>query len=53
MVTVYSSGDLVNSLSPYFQHNAIGVDGDKISKIHFTNTQLPVGTIIKIYGVSA
>lgn len=53
MVTVYSSGDLANSLSPYFQHNAIGVDGDKISKIHFTNTQLPVGTIIKIYGVSA
>ena len=53
MVTVYGSGNPTNALSPYFQHNAIGVDGDKISKIHFTNTQLPVGTIIKIYGVSA
>lgn len=53
MVTVYGSNRLTSAASPYFQHNAIGVDGDKISKIHFTNTQLPVGTIIKIYGVSA
>lgn len=53
MVTVYGSGNPTNALSAYFQHNAIGVDGDKISKIHFTNSQLPVGTIIKIYGVSA
>lgn len=53
MVTVYGAGNPTNALSAYFQHNAIGVDGDKISKIHFTNTQLPVGTIIKIYGVSA
>lgn len=36
-----------------FSGDTVGVDGDKISKIHFTNTQLPVGTIIKIYGVSA
>lgn len=53
MVTSYGAGNPTNALSPYFQHNAIGVDGDKISKIHLTNTQLPVGTIIKIYGVSA
>ena len=53
MVTVYGAGEPTNALSAYFQHNAIGVDGNKISKIHFTNTQLPVGTIIKIYGVSA
>lgn len=53
MVTVYGAGKPTNTLSAYFQHNAIGVDGDKISKIHFTNAKLPVGTIIKIYGVSA
>lgn len=53
MVTVYGSGKPTNALSPYFQHNAIGVDGDKISKIHFTNAKLLAGTIIKIYGVSA
>lgn len=53
MVTVYGAGEPTNALSVYFQHNAIGIDGDKINKIHFTNTQLPVGTIIKIYGVSA
>lgn len=53
MVTVYGAGAPTNALSAYFQHNAIGVDGNKISKIHFTNTQLPIGTIIKIYGVSA
>ena len=53
MVTVYGAGEPTNALSAYFQHNAIGIDGDKINKIHFTNTQLPVGTIIKIYGVSA
>lgn len=53
MVTVYGAGVPTNALSVYFQHNAIGIDGDKINKIHFTNTQLPVGTIIKIYGVSA
>lgn len=52
MVTVYGAGTPTNALSVYFQHNAIGVDGNKISRIHFTNTQLPVGTIIKIYGVS-
>lgn len=53
MVTIYSSGTLNNALSPYFQHNALGVDEDKISKIHFTNAKLLAGTIIKIYGVSA
>lgn len=53
MVTVYGSGNPTNALSPYFQHNAIGVDGDKISKIHFTNAKLLAGTIIRIYGVSA
>lgn len=53
MVTVYGAGEPTNALSAYYQHNAIGIDGNKISKIHFTNTQLPVGTIIKIYGVSA
>ena len=53
MVTVYGSGNSTNALSLYFQHNAIGVDGDKISKIHFTNAKLLVGTIIRIYGVSA
>ena len=53
MVTVYGAGNLTNSLSAYFQHNAIGVDGDKISKIHFTNAKLLAGTIIRIYGVSA
>ncbi len=53
MVTVYGSSDsFTNPMSAYFQHNAIGVDGDKISKIHFTNARLPIGTIIKIYGVS-
>lgn len=53
MVTIYGSNKLTNAVSPYFQHNAIGVDGDKISKIHFTNAKLLAGTIIKIYGVSA
>ena len=54
MVTVYgATNSFTNPISAYFQHNAIGVDGDKISKIHFTNTRLPIGTIIKIYGVSA
>lgn len=53
MVTVYGSNRLTSAASPYFQHNALGVDGDKISKIHFTNSKLVAGTIIKIYGVSA
>lgn len=53
MVTVYGAGEPTNALSAYFQHNGIGVDGNKISKIHFTNAQLPADTIIKIYGVSA
>lgn len=53
MVTVYGSNRLASAASPYFQHNAIGVDGDKISKIHFTNAKLLSGTIIRIYGVSA
>lgn len=53
MVTVYGSNRLTSAGSPYFQQNAIGVDGDKISKIHFTNAKLLAGTIIKIYGVSA
>lgn len=52
MVTIYGSNKLTNAVSPYFQQNAIGVDGDKISKIHFTNAKLVAGTIIKIYGVS-
>ena len=53
MVTVYGAGEPTKALSVYFQHNGIGVDGNKISKIHFTNAQLPADTIIKIYGVSA
>lgn len=51
MVTAYPAGGLKEALTIYFQHNAVGISGDKITKIHFYNAALPAGTEIAIYGV--
>lgn len=53
MVTAYPAGGLKEALTIYFQHNAVGISGDKITKIHFYNAALPAGTEIAIYGVRA
>ena len=50
---IYRAGSLNESLTLYSQQNAIGIIGNKITKIHFYNTLLITGTEISIYGVRA
>lgn len=53
MITAYQPGNLTQALTMHFQHNAVGIVGDKITKIRIHEAQLPAGTEISIYGVSA
>lgn len=53
IITAYQPGNLTQALTMHFQHNAVGIVGDKITKIRIHEAQMPAGTEIAIYGVRA
>lgn len=50
-VIAYQPGNLTQALTMHFQHNVVGIVGDKITKIRIHEAQMPARTEIAIYGV--